>query len=500
MSRSNVSDRIQAAAETVRRWLARPVDYVRENFAAEPDAWQADALNAFVSPDPKKARIALKACAGPGKSTVMAWCAWLFLSCFSDTKRYPGKHPNGFAMSVTGDNLKDGLWKELAVWRAVSPLLTREFEWTQTRIFHRQHAATWWLSARTFPKKADAQAQGRTLSGLHSPWIAYFIDESGDIPPVVERAAEQGLSTGPEFGKIMQAGNPTSHDGMLYEAVSSQADMWHAIEITGDPDNPKRSPRISIEWAREQIKLHGRDNPWVMAFILGKFPPSAINALLSPDEMREAMDRELRDDSYSRIQKRLGIDVARFGDDRTIIFPRQGLRAFNPAEMRGARSEAIAARVATAKQRFGSELEFIDSTGGYSAGVEDMCRLGGIDLIPINFSSNALDARYFNRRSEMEFMAAHWVKNGGKLPNRPGLIKEACAATYWFDKGQLRVAEKDQIKKQLNGHSPDEWDAFKLTFALPDMPASVESMVGAPAGSFAEFGGGLKSDWDPFNN
>jgi hypothetical protein len=131
-----------------------------------------------------------------------------------------------------------------------------------------------------------------------------------------------------------------------------------------------------------------------------------------------------------------------------------------------------------------------------------MCRLGGIDLIPINFSSNALDARYFNRRSEMYFKAADWVKNGGKLPNRPGLVKEACAATYWFDKGQLRVEEKDQIKKNLNGHSPDEWDAFMLTHALPDMPASFESLVGAPVGSFAESmsGGGLKSDWDPFNN
>jgi hypothetical protein len=210
---------------------------VRENFGAEPDAWQVDGLNAFVSPDPKKQRIALQACAGPGKSTLMAWCAWIFMSCYAAK----GSHPNAFAMSVNGDNLKDGLWKELAVWRELSPFLVREFEWTQTRIFHRQHAATWWMSARTFAKKADAASQGRTLSGLHAPYIAYFIDESGDIPPIVERAAEQGLSTGPKFGKIMQAGNPTSHDGMLYEAVNAQADMWHVIRITGDPDDPKRA-------------------------------------------------------------------------------------------------------------------------------------------------------------------------------------------------------------------------------------------------------------------
>jgi hypothetical protein len=486
-----MSDRIAAAADTVRRWIAKPVEYVRENFGAEPDAWQADGLNAFVSSDPKMQRIALQACSGPGKSTLMAWCAWLFLSCVAEK----GKHPNAFAMSVTGDNLKDGLWKELAVWRAASPLLMREFEWTQTRIFHRQHAATWWMSARTFPKKADAQAQGRTLSGLHSPYIAYFVDESGDIPTVVERAAEQGLSTKPLFGKIMQSGNPTSHDGMLYEAVDTQSDLWHVIRITGDPDEPKRSPRIDIDWARQQIKTHGRDNPWVMAFILGQFPPSAINALLSPDEVREAMSRVVPDSAYGNVQKRLGIDPARFGDDRTVIFPRQGLRAFKPVEMRGARTDAIAARIANAKRKWGSEMELIDSTGGYGAGVEDQCRLGGIDLIPINFSSNALDTRYFNRRSEMQFLLAEWVKNGGQLPNVPGIVKEACAATYTFHKGRLRVEEKDQVKKKLNGHSPDYWDALMVTFALPDRPRSVENMLGLESGTYPR--SGMDSDWDP---
>lgn len=490
-----MSDRFSAAVDRIRGWLAKPVTFVRDNFGIEPDAWQVDALNAFVSKDPKTQRIAMQACAGPGKSAVLAWCAWLFLSCYASK----GRHPQGFAMSVNGDNLRDGLWKELAVWRGRSDFLQREFEWTQTRIFHREHAATWWLSARRYPKSADAEAQGRTLSGLHSPFIAYFVDESGDIPPSVLRSAEQGLSTGPEFGKIMQAGNPTSHEGMLYFSVDNQSDIWTVIRITGDPEDSKRSPRIDIEWARKQIQMYGRENPWVMAFILGQFPPSALNALLSPDDVRTAMERNLADHVYSSVQKRLGIDVARFGDDKTSIFPRQGRRAFNPVHMRNARTTEIAARVVVAKQRWGSEMEFIDDTGGWAAGVIDQCLLGGLALIPVNFSGNALDPRYFNKRSEMHFLAAEWVKNGGQLPNVPGLIREACAARYWFDKGKLRVAEKDQIKIDL-GDSPDDWDAFITTFALPDMPASVESLVGFPAGTFAESGGGLKSDWDPFNN
>jgi hypothetical protein len=58
------------------------------------------------------------------------------------------------------------------------------------------------------------------------------------------------------------------------------------VSITADPDDPKRTPRVDIEWAREQIKLYGRENPWVMAYILGLFPPGSINALLSSMTLR----------------------------------------------------------------------------------------------------------------------------------------------------------------------------------------------------------------------
>src|SRR5690606_33976175 len=131
----------------------------------------------------------------------------------------------------------------------------------------------------SFAKKADVEAQGRTLSGLHAKSIFYLLDESGDMPTALLRSAEQGLSNC-EWGRIAQAGNPTSHDGVLYLAVSVQSHLWTVIRITGDPDDPKRSPRIDLEWAKEQIQLYGRDNPWVMAFILGQFPPGSLQSLL----------------------------------------------------------------------------------------------------------------------------------------------------------------------------------------------------------------------------
>jgi hypothetical protein len=481
---------IDIAADRIRQWRRDGVGFVRDMFGVEPDRWQAQALSAFTSDEPRTRRIAMQACAGPGKTAVQAWCGWHFLLCQGDR----GHHPVGYALSVTGDNLKDNLWKEFAVWRERAPALQVAFEWTAEKIVARQHPATWWIKARTWPKKADAEAQGRTLSGLHSRYIAYFVDESGDIPPSIQRSAEQGLANC-EWGKIVQSGNPTSHDGMLYDAVNNQSDKWTVIRITGDPDDPNRSPRIDIEWAQEQIKAYGRENPWVMAFILGKFPPSSLNALLGPDDVRDAMSRHLRDDAYSWAQKRLGIDVARFGDDRTVIFPRQGLVAFAPVEMRNARSEVIAGRIALAKSKWGSELEFIDDTGGWGAGAIDSARLGGIMLVPINASGKPDDERYFNRRSENAFRAAEWVKSGGCLPNVPGLVKEATAPLYWFEGGKFRVEEKALLKRRI-GISPDLWDGFNLTFSMAEMPAAMDMVTGLPMPW--NQGGYVNPDVDPF--
>lgn len=478
---------LDVGVEALRAWKADPCLMVRQLFKAEPDDWQAEALRIFADPvTPIAKRIAMQACAGPGKSTALAWMGWNFMLCYSDGL----DHPNGAAMSVTADNLKNNLWKELAKWRDRSDLLVRGFEMTAESIFAREAPKTWFLSARSWSKTANAEEQGRTLSGLHAKCVFYLVDESGDMATAVLRSAEQGLSSC-EWGKIATAGNPTSQQGLLHLAVTEQSGLWSVIIITGDPDDPRCFSRQNREWAREQIKLYGRDNPWVMAYILGKFPPSSLNALLGPDEVRAAMGKHLTSDVYEFAQKRIGVDVARFGDDATVLFPRQGLAARKPVELRNAKTTEIAGRIVLAKQSWQSELELIDDTGGWAAGVVDQCALGGLTLIPVNFSGKADDPRYYNKRSEMHFRAAEWVKGGGALPNVPGLVAEACAATYWFENGKLRVVEKDQIKKEL-GRSPDFWDAFCLTFALVEMPGKLGR-------EFAGVGQGkVESEYDPY--
>lgn len=421
-------------------------------------------------------------------SALLAWAGWHRLTCFAAK----GEHPKGVAVSGEGkDNLSDNLWAELAKWQSRSEFLQDQFTWNKERITNNDYPETWFLSARSYAKDADAESIGRSLSGLHSQFPFVLLDETGDMPITVGQKASQAFTGGVVDGLIISAGNPTSTSGLLYNIVTIERDNWDVITITADPDDPKRTPRVDIEHAKKQIELYGRDNPWVMATILGEFPSQGFNSLLSVADVESAMKLHLKIDQYDFAQKRLGCDVARFGDDITVIFPRQGLAGFNPVEMRNAASNDVAARMAKAKADWGSELEFIDGTGGYGAGVIDSLRQAGIRSVEVQFAGRATDPRFFNKRTEIWWLMAEWVKKGGALPTVPGLVRQLTAPTYTFQNGKIRLEEKDQIKKRL-GFSPDHADALAVTFALPDQPAKTQmpwELLGIPARGKMQFDG-----------
>ena len=434
---------------------------VKEQFKIVPDAWQSAFLADFA--DPTKTRIALKACVGPGKTAALAWAGWNFMLCYGG----PGEHPKGASVSITEDNLRVNLWSEYAKWMQVSPLLQRLFVHTREKIFAKDHPVDWAIFARAFPQKADKATLGRTLSGVHSPYVMFTLDETGEMPVEVMQAAEQAMSTG-KWHKIIQAGNPMSLEGALYKTCVEQAEQWAVTTITGDPDDPNRSPRIDIEWARQQIKQYGRDNAWIMYSILGLFPPTSVRTLISPDEVLESMQRYVRPETVDSNDRRYGVDVARFGDDRTVITKRQGLICYLQEVMRNARTNEIADKVNYDDADWGSDLIAIDDTGGYGAGVIDQLLLLGKNPLGVNFGSKALDTEhYWDRRSEMWWNMAQWIKRGGQLPNDPDLMKEIPKVTYIMQKGKIRLEEKSQMKSRM-GFSPDKADSLALTFAVPE--------------------------------
>jgi phage terminase large subunit len=453
---------LEKARARIQKWRVDPVSFVVDNFGVTPDAWQIDAMTALGGDYNPKRRLCMKACTGPGKSATLAWMGWHRLACFASK----GEHPKGAALSITRDNLADNLWSELAKWQGRSDFLKAAFTWTKSSIYANDHPETWFLSARSFAKDADAESIGRALSGLHSQFPFILLDETGDMPIAVGRAATQIFTGSPKDAAIIQAGNPTSTVGLLYESCTKAAESWEVITITSDPKDPKRTPRVSVEHAQEMIDTYGPDNPWVMATILGLFPPTGFNSLLGPDEVDVAMARHYRLDEYNHAPVVLGGDVARQGDDSSVVARRQGLAAFQCRSMRIPDTMLVANQFVMEKQKYDADAFFVDETGGYGAGVIDAMRQLGHDVIGVQFGGKPNDYRYFNKRSEMYFELARWVKAGGALPLDRELKEELCATTYVFQGDKFRIVEKELIKAAI-GRSPDKADAYALTFAFP---------------------------------
>jgi phage terminase large subunit len=463
------------AAEKIAAWRKHPTHMVRELFGVTPDAWQEEALESFAhSP-----RLALKSCKGPGKSALLAWCGWNFLLC----------HPHAMigATSISGANLKANLWTELARWRGKSALLQHCFEQTKTEIFAREHPKTWRLEARTWPADADSTQIGNALAGLHASYVMWILDEVGDYPDSILPTCEAIFAGEPIEARIVMAGNPTRLGGPLYRACTTARNLWRVFEISAAPDDPKRTPRVSIEHARQMIQQCGESNPWIKVSIFGQFPPSSLNALIGPDEVSAAMKRFYRDYEIGDAARVLGVDVARYGDDASVIFKRQGIQALPILRYRNLDSTQGAGQVSRQWQEWSADAAFIDDTGGFGSGWIDQLRQLGRYPVGVHFAGEAHDkARYVNKRAEMYFDAVAWIKRGGALPDSPELLAALTQTTYTFQGDRFLLEPKDQVKAKL-GYSPDEADAFALTFAEPVWSKTSRRHRNT-----------VRTEWDPF--
>ena len=459
MTRTNLSE----AHDRITLWRHEPTTMVYDLFGVTPDPWQLDVLNLAGGDYKSQRRTGMKSCTGAGKTAVLAWLGWHRMLCFSDIS----EHPKGAALSKTRDNLRDNLWPELSKWQSRSDLLLKAFTHTGEKIYANDHPDTWFLSARSFAKDADAEAIGRTLSGLHSKFPFILLDETGDMPPAVGRAAEQIFTGSPLDAAIYATGNPTSLSGLLYRICNKLRSVWDIITITADPDDPNRTPRVDIELARQQIALEGRDNPWIMATILGLFPPADFNALLGIEDVEAAMARHYTPDQYNFAARILGVDVAREGNDKSVIFPRQGLVAFPPFPFRNVKSFELAGHIARISDDNECDGVIIDGTGGYGSGVLDAYEMTGRFAHDCQFSGEPYNkAKFYNKRAEIIWDMAAWIKSGGALPNVPELVEELTNIHYTFKGDKMIMEPKDQVKKNI-GRSPDYSDALAVTFAEP---------------------------------
>ena len=198
--------------------------------------------------------------------------------------------------------------------------------------------------------------------------------------------------------------------------------------------------------------------------MLCDFAASGDDQLMSLTDVNEACRRHLRQEEYSYAAKVMGVDPARFGDDRSVIFCRQGLYAQQPQVFRGLDNMALADKVAQQIELFRPDAVFIDAGNG--SGVIDRLRQLHHDVIEVHFSGSPSAARYLNKRAEMWFELRDWLRAGGAIPDLVDLKQDLAAPTYKFTPAdKIQLESKDDIKGR-GLPSPDLGDALALTFAF----------------------------------
>lgn len=460
------------AAGRLRAWREDPVRFVHECFHAEPDAWQAEVLAAF----PAERRIAMVACKGPGKSTVLSWLIWNFLAT--------RPHPKIAATAITGATLHDTLWTECAKWQKRSPFLEAAFEWSHNRIAAREHPETWWASARTWSRDADPEQQGNTLAGIRADFALYILDEAGGIPDAVAQKAEAGLLSGIETRMVI-SGNPTHLSGPLYRAATTERKYWRVFEVTGDPDDPKRAPRVSIEEARKLIERYGRNDSLVQVDVFGHFPSGSTDALVSRQQFEDAFTRWESGADLASTPRTLGLDVARFGTDRSVLCFREGDLVLGFDEWRGQDTEYTSSRTMEQAESWARdfcadgkspdteahEIPILVDDIGVGGGVTDKLMARGFNVTGVNVGSAPCDrVKFANLRAELNLAVQDRFREGGialapAVKSDTTLMAEGTTLRVGYAAGtsKRKIESKDEYKKRV-GRSPDYWDALVLAF------------------------------------
>lgn len=315
------------------------------------------------------------------------------------------------------------------------------------------------------------------------------VDEVAQIKPVVwEEILRPALSDRAGWAWFIGTPKGVNLFSELFFAAEGREGWARALYTVDDTDALLPSEVAAI---RSEMS----ENAYAREYLCD-FSAAGDDQLISLTDVEQAARRVLTDADIEGMPRVLGVDPARFGDDRSVIVSRQGLQVFAPQVFRGVDNMDLAARVAARMVEWQPDAVFIDSGAG--AGVIDRLRQLGHEVIEVNFGGKpVMDVRFANRRAEMWMTLADQVRAGLAIPNDVALKVELATPTYSYDAQQRIIIEsKDDIRKRLPGAgSPDIADALALTFAYPVAQRSLAARAAAELGLATRQQG---FDYDPY--
>lgn len=439
-----------------------PAGWVRDRLGEHLWSKQADIAASVVA----NRRTAVKSCNDSGKSFIASRLATWWIDV----------HPPGEAFVVstapTHRQVHVILWEEIrrAVKRAASrgrPLPGRILQ-----------NDLWKLDDATIVgwgrKPADTDEHG--FQGIHRRYVLVILDEACGIPAQLWTAVEAITTTAD--CRILAIGNPDD-PATEFAEVCRPGSGWNTITISAydtpnlsgeDIPDEIRPVLLSQEWVSDK-EARWRGMPRFTSRVLGEFPDIGVDTLITPAMIRAAQERQLE----PGLPQILGVDVARFGSDRTVIALRQGPMVRIVGEYgKLATTETTGHVIAAKRDTLVGEIR-VDGVG-VGGGVVDQLIEAGHDVVDMQAGAAANDSEHFlNARAEW-YWALRQRFEAGDMDLDPvddELAAELGALKYKYTaRGQVQIESKDEIRKR-GLPSPDRADAVMLTAAGSPPPADL---------------------------
>lgn len=413
---------------------------------------------------------------GIGKSACVSWIVLWAISTLEDTK--------GVVTANTENQLKTKTWAELAKWYRL--FIGKDlFKLTATALFSvdPEHEKTWRIDMVPWSEK-----NMEAFAGLHNKGrrILIIFDEASAIADPIWETTEGALTDKNTQILWVCFGNPTKNSGRFRECFDGGrfAKRWDSDAIDS------RSVRITNHKQIERwIQDYGEDHDFVRVRVRGIFPRTDATSFIPLELAREAAKRPVPSDNIAAVV--LGVDVARFGDDSSCIYPRQGrdARSRQPRLLKGLNTRQLATEVFNDYVRYAAEAVFVDG-GGVGGGVVDSLLEMGVPVYEVTFggrpdNSNPHNpyAKYLNKRAEMYGAIRDWLPTGSIPAEVPGLEQELptemSTLSYTYSREDLIQLESKRDLKRRGEKSPDVTDALACTFAYPVADHSIRTRGGA---------------------
>lgn len=412
-----------------------------------PDAWQRDVLEelgAWVKSGAETSfRLAVASGHGVGKSSLVAW---IVLWAMSTRPRLAG-----VVTANTAAQLSSKTWRELSVWhsRAIN---AHWMAWTATRFACVESPEQWSIYATPWSKENP-----ESFAGLHAEDVLVVFDEASAIDDRIWEVSEGAMTT--QGAMWLVFGNPTRNTGRFRECFAKNRARW----ITRQVDSRACAMPNKVELDK-WVADYGEDSDFVRVRVRGVFPRAGAQQLISSELVEQAQARQVDADLLSGLPLVMGVDVARHGDDSSVIVLRRGRVLEKLTRLRLPNIMDVASRVAEEIGACRPDAVFVDASG-MGWGVVDRLRQLSHNVIGVQVGETAKDAeKYYNRRAELWCLMRDWLADGASIPADRELADDLIGPEYGFD-GRMRIQlEKKEDMKGRGLASPDAADALAITF------------------------------------